>query len=158
MRAFLMGTALLLAFSLQNAFAGEQRIIELVDGSVLTGEVVSMSNGIYTIKSNDLGTLKIEDLKIKSIKSKDLVESPANKSDTETKDRLSGLQKKMLSDPEIMGRILSLKDDPKFKAVLQDPDVMTAIKTGNIAALLSNPNFMQLLDDPRVKELEKKMQ
>ena len=41
--------------------SGEVREIFLTDNSVIVGEVVSITNGVYTIKNSTLGTLKIED-------------------------------------------------------------------------------------------------
>lgn len=40
---------MLLAISIGTAHAGEPAEIELVDGSVVYGEIVSLKNGVYTI-------------------------------------------------------------------------------------------------------------
>ena len=40
--------------------AAETREIELTDGTVITGDIVSLSGGIYTVRSVTLGTLRIE--------------------------------------------------------------------------------------------------
>ena len=41
----------------------------LNDGSVICGEINSYNGGIYTLKSNALGTVKIEESKIRAIRS-----------------------------------------------------------------------------------------
>jgi len=133
-------------------FSNEIMTIELTDGSVISGEVVSLIRGMYTIKSNDLGTLKIEESKIKVIRSN----APSVKSvgqNTEIKDQMESMQAIMMNNPEVLSIILSLKDDPKFQAVLRDPDVMSAVQAGDIATLSKNSKFMSLLDDPRVQQI-----
>ena len=45
--------------------AGELQEIVLIDGSIIVGELVSLTNGIYTIKTATLGDLKVEDARVK---------------------------------------------------------------------------------------------
>ncbi|KHD04849.1 hypothetical protein PN36_00975 [Candidatus Thiomargarita nelsonii] len=137
---------ILLMFWYTGVFAGPARQIELTDGSVITGEIVSFSNGIYTIKSNHLGLLKIEDSKVRSI------DSGSRDSNASFGD-LQGLQNLIMSSPDMMNTIMSLQDDPDFQAALQNPEVMRAVTSGDVNALLSNPLFMKLIENPRMKEI-----
>src|SRR5271169_2617239 len=150
MRLILLSFPLLFFFFVQNTAAGEVRVIELTDGSIITGEVSSLNNGVYIIKSESLGTIKLEESKIRAIRSKssDTNASPSQKT--------SGLQEKMLSDKEIMGLILSLQNDPDFKKALEDPVIMKAVNNGDISALTANPEFMKLLNNATVKEIQQK--
>ncbi len=144
---------LILAFIASSALAGEIREIELKDGSVITGEVVSLSGGIYTIKSDSLGTIKLQESKVRAIRSK----SAAVSAPTTTGAEVRSLQEKMLSDKEIMSRIEMLKDDEEFKKLLSDPAVLKAVQDGDLAALMANPQFIKLLSNPTVQEIEKKV-
>jgi hypothetical protein len=63
---FLLVVILLITAS--SAPAAEMREIEMSDGSVVTGEVLSLSKGIYTIKSDSLGTIKIDESKVRVIR------------------------------------------------------------------------------------------
>jgi hypothetical protein len=139
----------LLGISLGNAFAGELREIELKDGSVIYGEIVSFSDGIFTLRSKTLGTVKIKESKIRAIRSKASV--------GQTGDQIQGLQQRMMSDKEIVDMILSLQDDPDVQRVLQDPEIMKAVNSGDINALLSNPKFMKLLESPTIQDITKKV-
>lgn len=141
-----------------GAGAGELKVIELKDGSIITGEVLSLSGGIYTVKSDSLGTIKLEESKIRAIRSRSPEKGSASGgpaaaqgSDTQA------LQQKMMGDQEIMAMIQSLRDDPEFKKVMEDPVVMKAMKDGDVSALMANPQFMKLLNNPTVKEIEKKV-
>ena len=158
MRHIVLGLFLLLSLQISVAAAGEVRQIELTDGTVIKGEVQSLQGGVYTIKSDSLGTIKIEDSKIRAIRDKS--SSPAGgaaPANANTGGELSGLQNKMANDKEIMGLIQSLQDDPEFKKILEDPEMMKALQEGNITALTSDPRIMKLLNNPTVKEIEKKV-
>ncbi len=153
MKSIIISSMLSLVLLIATAAAGEIREIELRDGSVITGEVLSLSNGIYTIKSDSLGTIKLEETKIRAMRSK----APAVSAAPGTGSEVTAIQEKMMSNKEVMAMIESLKDDPEFKKLLQDPGVMKAVQAGDVAALTSNPQFMKLLNNPTVQDIQKKV-
>ncbi len=150
MRHFVLGSFFLLVAFLAQAFAGEIKVFELNDGSVITGEVISTNNGTFTLKTESLGTIRIEASKIRAIRT------------TETggisEDTVQALQEKMIGNKEVLAMILSLQNDPSFQAVFQDPDIMRAVGEGDIDALLSNPKFLKLLENPAIQDIEEKME
>jgi hypothetical protein len=150
MRLIVLSFPLLVLLLVKNTSAGEIRMIELIDGSTITGEVSSLSNGVYVIKSESLGTIKLEESKIRAIRSKSLGANAGQAQETR------GLQEKMLSDKEVMGLILSLQNDPDFKKALEDPLIMKAVNDGDISSLTANPAFMKLLNNATVKEIQQK--
>lgn len=160
MKALTMACFLcLILFAAGGAGAAELKVIELKDGSVITGEVLSLSGGIYTVRSDSLGLIKLEESKIRAIRSRSpgnggAAGGPAAAQGNDTQ----ALQQKMMGDQEIMGMIRSLRDDPEFKRVMEDPGVMKAVKEGDVTALMANPQFMKLLNNPTLKEIEKKVQ
>ncbi len=133
--------------------AAEIKEIELSDGSVITGEVLSLTSGVYTIRTSSLGTLKIDDAKVRAIRPRSTSSSLQSGQNSDVK----SLQDKMMSDREVMGMIESLKDDPQFKKMLEDPEIMNAVNTGDIAALMANPQFRQLLHNPTVQDIQQKV-
>ncbi len=158
MRTILLSCLLLIFFQVRVAASGEVREIELIDGTTITGEVQSLQAGVYTIKSDSLGIIKIEDSKVRAIRPKSAV--PAGKPGSgkaATEGGVKDLQQKMMSDKEIMGLIESLQNDPDFKKILEDPEIMKAVQEGNIPALTADPRIMQLLNNPTVREIEKKV-
>ena len=133
--------------------AAEIKGIELTDGSVITGEVVSLVNGVYSIRTSSLGTLKIDDAKVRAIHLQSTSSSRPSGPTSETR----SLQDKMMSDQEVMSMIQSLKDDPQFMKILEDPEIMNAVNSGDTAALMTNPKFLQLLHNPTVQNIQQKV-
>lgn len=145
-----------------NLWSSEPRQIELNDGSVISGEIITFSNGTYTIKSTTLGTLEIKDSDIRIIRSE--ATNPAAQSsrlppnNQAINSELQNLQNLIMNDPEMMNSISSLQDDPQFQAILQDPEVMNSVNSGNINGLLANPNFVKLLEHQKVQEIAKQIE
>jgi hypothetical protein len=155
-----IGLFILLGILCGSVFAGELREIELIDGSVIFGEIVSFSNGVYTLKSGSLGTVQINESRIRVIRLKSHgapTGEPASPSNTSTGTQVQALQKLMMNDKDIMSVILSLLNDPDFQEILKDPAIINAVNSGDIDALISNPKFMKLLKNPRFQEIKRKV-
>jgi hypothetical protein len=132
--------------------ASELREIELNDGTVITGEVVSLSKDVYTIRSSSLGTLKIKGSNIRAIRTKALGDSPVAAGE-----RVRSLQGEITGDAEIMSLIMTLESDQDLKAILSDPETMRAVQAGDISSLMANPKFMKLLNKPEIRDIENKL-
>lgn len=160
MRLSVISILFLLGALIGNVFAGELREIELNDGSVIYGEIVSSEGGIYTLKSSALGTVKIEESKIRVIRFKPSVKAKGKQTDsaqTPTEAQVQALQQLMVGDKEIITMILSLLNDPEVQKILEDPSIIKALNSGDMEALISNPKFMKLLDNRAVKDISKKI-
>ncbi len=152
---FILSLFFMLALSFGSSIAGELREIDLFEGSTIIGEVQSLSNGIYTVKSESLGVIKIEASKIRAIHA---ISSPMSaESGNGSPGELKSFQEKMLSDKETMSLIQTLQNDPEFNNVLEDPEIVKAVNSGDIAALQTNPRFMELLNNTTVKEIMRKV-
>ena len=149
MKQLIFGLLFIFGISLGSALAGEIKEIELKDGSVVYGEIVSFSGGVFTLKSKGLGTVKIEESKIRAIRS--------GARERGKQDQIQQLQKRMMSDKEVVEMILSLQNDPDVQKILQDPEIMKAVNSGDMDALLSNPKFMKLLENPTIHEIREKV-
>lgn len=159
MRLLVISILLVLGVLIGNVFSGEVREVELKDGSVICGEIVSFKGGIYTLKSSTLGTVKIEESKIRVIRFKPSVKTKGkqrNSAQTSSKAQVQALQQLMMGDKEIVSMILSLLNDPEVQKILEDPSITKAVNSGDIEALISNPKFMKLLDNPAIKDIGKK--
>jgi hypothetical protein len=155
MRSLFISGTLVLACLFSPAYAGETREIDLLDGSTVIGEVVSLSNGIYTVKSPSLGTIRIEQSRIRTIRSG---AAPAAAGATVSPEDTKVLQEKMLKDKDVLNLIQSLQQDPDFQKALQNPEIMKAVQAGDIATLQADPEFMKLLNNTTVRNIQKKVQ
>ena len=131
--------------------AGQTSVISLSDGTTLCGEIASLKNGVYVIKTLSLGTVSIPESRISSIRKGDCsgAKGPVNQD-------ILKLQQKMTSDEEIMALISSLQNDPEMQAALNDPAVMSAVSAGDISALMTNPKFTALLQNAKVRQIQDK--
>ena len=143
-----------------NVSADQLSEIQLIDGGVIVGEVVSQSDGVYIVKSNSLGTVKINGSQIRVIHltsgssgKKEIVNSP----DLSVSPEIQNLQRSIMNNKEIMGLIMALQNDPGIQVLLKDPDIMAAVQSGDIAALMSNPKFMNLLNNDKIIEIQEKV-
>ncbi len=149
-------TILLIILAVGAAHAGELKEIELTDGSVITGEVVSLANGVYTIRTESLGTVTVNDTKVRGIRGRG--SAPAASAPAPSSAEISSLTEKMMADGEIMEMIQSLRDDPAFQKALEDPEIRKAVSTGDTAALMTNPKFLELMNNATVRDIQQKVQ
>jgi hypothetical protein len=114
-----------------------------------------LTSGVYTLKSNSLGTVKLEESKIRAIRSTSSGRRPDNPAGS--KAETSSLQEKMMSNADIMAMIQSLQNDPEFRKALEDPELLKAVNSGDVASLIANPKFMNLLNNATVQDIQKKV-
>ena len=142
------------------ASAGSRGEIELTDGSVIYGEILSVDSGVYTIRSSTMGVLKIDQSKIRGIRFGSYgadKESSADLPKEGAPSELQAIQKSLLGNEEVLSIILSLQEDPEFQKILNDPSVMDAVLSGDIQSLMANPKFLQILNHPKIKAIQSKM-
>jgi len=134
----------------QSVYAGEQSVIELKDGSVISGEVASFDGNIWIIESASMGRLEIEAAKVVSIRSPATGASAGNEA---TASQMQSMQQSIMADEELMTMIMGLQNDPEVQAILQDPEIMKAVNAGDMNALLANPKFRRLMENAKIKEI-----
>ncbi len=146
-----------------QAMAGDDAVIYLKDGSVIRGKITSHVSRVYSVKTPSLGTMRIHESKIASIKMGAAALPKGNSTPSAGAGASNALgretqamQKKLMADPEIMNVILSLADDPQIQQVLADPAILQAVSAGNMDALVANPKFLKLMSHPKVLEITQK--
>jgi len=145
----------------QAALAGPSRV-ELNDGSVLTGELVGYANGRYTLHSLTLGDVRLEESQVRSVRpgaSSDLAGGDAARGmgvlqvPADLTGQVQAAQRRLVSDPGLLGMILALQNDPQIRAVLTDPAFLSLLTTGNLQAVQGNPRFQELLQHPGLRAI-----
>jgi hypothetical protein len=132
--------------------------ITLKDGSVLHGEILLYDRGVYTIKSDTLGTVTVNKSDIKSIDVAPQSDAKAaDQGNASVQKQVEALQESMAKNPEVLKSINALQDDADIKEVLNDPELMKAVNSGDIATLMSSEKFMKLLNKQGIQEISKKV-
>lgn len=144
-----------------NLFASE---IELTDGSTLVGDVKAVNNNYYTIKTESMGTVKIDASRVSTVRnSKSSIKSKSNKITIRNEapsvnavaaDQIESLKQVMMTDPSITHKIMALHDDPQFKSVMQDKQIMQAVQNQDLDFLMNNQKFMGLLNHSVVGQIK----
>jgi hypothetical protein len=142
----------------QWAAADPGRVIELSDGSRISGDIVDYSNGTYTIESESLGRLLLDDAQIRSIRFEfpgseraeglhSTLPAPAALS------QLEQIRHRIMSNPDVLAQVMSLQQDPDLLTILNDPQIMQAVMSGQIGVLQNNPKINQLESNPTVQSI-----
>ncbi|MFA4933892.1 MAG: hypothetical protein WC574_05625 [Candidatus Omnitrophota bacterium] len=145
------------------AFCGQASRIELTDGSVISGEIVSYLNGVYLIKTTSFGEVKIKADKIAKIDpaSYQATGAPAGNSAKPagdlTQSGVDAYGKKLMSNPENAALITGLAADSQLQEIANDPQIQAAAKSGDIQALMKNEKFMDIVNNPKMQEAIKKI-
>jgi hypothetical protein len=158
-----LGLLFIFIFFVSTAQAGTLSRFELMDGSVIQGEILSFSKGIYRINSDVLGTISLPEGKIRAIK-------PTHNSDPQAinsnelgqpnpgAQKINQMQDRMLSDPETLRLIEKLKGNPSVQQILQDEELMEAIARGNLNRVGEDPKIKDLMNDKTVGKIIEKNQ
>lgn len=142
----------LMLLALVNMPSAASSRIELVDGTAIYGDVVSASNGNYTIRSSTLGQIEVPESSIRSIR-------PDGGSDSGSalSAQLQPIQQQIASSPELMQMVTALQSDPELQAAINDPEFMQLIMSGNLETLQGDPRILRLLANPSIQTIVGKM-
>lgn len=136
--------------------------IELNDGSVINGQIVSYINGVYTINTDTLGEIKIEAAKISKVEtasesSLNMPVGSTSQTSDFSKSQIDDYRQTLMNNPENASIVTGLATDPEIQDLAKDPQVMEAAKKGDIQALMKNEKFMDAVNSPKIKEAIKKI-
>ena len=144
------------------AYCGQLSKIELTDGSVINGEIVSYANSVYTINTTTFGEIKVGAAKVAKIESVNYVSPAASirpivQTNNSTQSQVSTYGQTLMKNPENAAIFKGLASDPELQEIAKDPQLQDAAKAGDIQALLKNPKFMNIVNSPEVQEAVKKL-
>jgi hypothetical protein len=138
--------------------AADLRVIELVDGSRISGEIVLFEHGVYSIESESLGRLHIPSSDIRAIRSSRMGSShqlapSSGGSERSAAMELSPYESQIVGDPAILAMVMALQNDPDVLAVLNDPSIMQAIAARDYNALQHDPKILKLENNPTIRQI-----
>ncbi|MFH1799362.1 MAG: hypothetical protein ABH891_00750 [Candidatus Omnitrophota bacterium] len=67
------------------------------------------------------------------------------------------LRPAIMGDPDVLKKIFGLLFSPDFQALVNDPEVMKAVRSFDVKALMANPKFVNAVNHPAVKEISQKI-
>ena len=127
--------------------------IELVDGTVINGDLLSMSNGRYVVQSTTLGRIELPQSSIRAIEPV-IGKSGAGGGNVD----FHAIQQQITASPELMQLVTALMSDPQIQAAMKDPEFMRLILSGDVAALKDDPRMLKLMGNPSIQAIIGKMQ
>lgn len=159
MGKWLFTIIMMAGFAAATLFVAQAGEIELTDGSVVRGEIMSVSGGVYQVKTDSLGVVSVPESKIKNIR---MGASQANAGGQKAiqlfgNDQVKALEDRIVNDQDLLSSVASLGDDPAFREILKDPAIMKAIAENDVSALLSNPKILRALENQQVKAIGEKL-
>ncbi|MBN2887487.1 MAG: hypothetical protein JXM75_12355 [Chromatiaceae bacterium] len=131
--------------------AGESRI-ELIDGSVLTGELRAVESGRYWIRSATLGDLSVPEERVRSVTPLAATSSGAPIPGFGQAD-LAAIQQQIASNPDLMKQVMALQNDSDLQAILADSALTQRAMAGNLESLGQDPRIRRLLEKPEIRAL-----
>ena len=145
-----------------TAYCGQTSKIELADGSVINGEVVSYINNVYTIKTTTFGEIRIGVEKISRIESSNYASpntpvAPIAQTNIPTQSQVSSYSQTLMKNPENSALVLELTNNPKLQELANDPEILEAAKANDLQALMKNAKFMDIVNSPEMQEAVKKV-
>jgi hypothetical protein len=156
MKKSILSLALLTAL-VGPSFAENAKTITLQDGSRVKGNIVSMDNGFYTVETPSMGEVRIADSDIASIAAGEGPDQPQMPSNIAATPEFQSVQAKVVGNPEIMGEIQNLMQDPEVMSVISDPGFIAAVQSGNTTELQSDPRLQRLIENPKIQLLIEKI-
>ncbi len=149
------GAAIIFAFLVSiHAFADKEIILK--DGSRIRGEIQSMQNGLYEVRTDSMGTIQLGSRQIQSIISVG-TEAPGaaagEQGSAVSQSTIDSIKSNIVSSPGMMSTITELQNDPQMKAVLADPEIMRAVQNFDLQALGNNPKIKALMNNAKIKQI-----
>lgn len=171
LRSFFYSIVIVLAITVNThaepaSPSGRDQTITLKDGTILKGELTQVSGGVYTIKSESLGTSQINADQVASIANANvamnntpmpLTAMPSMQalpnSQAAVNNQISQMQQSLMTNPAFIADIQQLASDPEVLKLLTNPDVISAATNRDVNALQNNAAGQELINNPKIKAL-----
>ena len=149
-----IGLVLLITFASRCLVAAELQQIILQDGSQVNAEVLSLNNGVYTLKSPALGQFTVNARQIRTIQAiRGTMPHAQTPGPTAAQIDIEQIQSSLLANGDTVKIIMDLQNDPAVKAILADRDIMAAIQRGDYTSLANNPKIKKLMNKAEIKQI-----
>ncbi len=153
---------ILIFLSSSTVVFAQSQVITLNDGSQVKGELVSVNDGTYTVRTSAMGDVKVKSTQIKSITTGSAAPAdnnliPSFNANNPYKAKMQAVQNSVLADPALMQEIQTLTQDPQLAPLLADPALMQAATSQDPQAIAGNPKAQELMQNPKMRALIEKI-
>ena len=167
--------------SAQICFAAGSSRITLNDGTTIYGKVVGMSDGVYKIQTETMGEISVNSDNVVEISSGNSQKKPnigiidgsnnrqqnyqsysnnnnqvrsnsSNNYSNQQKD-VNTMVQSMMMDENFMNNIMQLSDSSEMQSVLNDPEIMEAIQSGDYEFLMNSPKMNDLMNSSGIQDM-----
>lgn len=147
------GMMMLLTLASSCLFAAELQRVILQDGSSVNAEVLSLNNGVYTLKSPTLGKVKVSADQVQAVQSLRSASMQTQNTASNSQIDMEKIQSSLLANGDTVNIIMALRNDPSVKAILADKNIMAAISRGDYESLANNPKIKSLMKNAEIKKI-----
>ena len=140
----------------KTLFADASKIILLKDGSQLKGDIVTVNNDVYTIQTQNLGTVQIRGTDIVSITAENPGPTKASPA-LNLQGQAQNIQNQILSDPKLVSDLHNLTQDQEIMSILNDPNFLNDILSYDPERIQNNNKFQALINNPQFQQILNKI-
>ena len=167
----------------QLCFAAGSSRITLNDGTTIFGKVVGMSDGVYKIQTETMGEISINSDNVVEISSGNtskkpsigIIDGSANRQSSypsysnnsgnygsssyktnnyaDKQQDVNTMVQSLMMDENYMNKIMQLGTSEEMQSILNDPEVMEAIQSGDYDFLMNNSKMNDLMNSSGIQDI-----
>ena len=131
--------------------------VVLRDGTVIQGEIKNLQDDVYTVETDMLGTVRVRKQDVRTIDHSDgsTIGSPVGSPSGSPPEQaeLQAMQSRMMQIPNLISMIQGLQSNPDVQAILADPEIISALASGDYTTLMNHPKIIALTSNAEVREI-----
>ncbi len=158
---------LLLTCTFLSVTAHAEQVITLKDGSQIKGELIGITDGLYTIKTPIIGAVHVAASDVVNISNAAAAPvalpqaaAPANvipAASLPSAQQMQNAQAQLMANPMVMQDMQQLAQDPEIMQMLSDPELVKAVTSHDASAVANNPKAQALMNNPKMRALIEKL-
>ena len=158
-------------------YSADNSRITLSDGTTIYGKVVGMSDGVYKIQTETMGEISVNSDNVIEIskntsnnnqKNIGILDGNNNRKSNTTynntqrnnSNNYSAQQQdadakvqSMMMNQGFINNLMDLNESSAMQSVLNDPEVMEAIQSGDYEFLMNNPKMNELMNSSEIQDI-----
>ncbi len=154
-------TGLILFLLLSPATIHAESVVTLKDGSQIKGEVIGLSDGVYTLKTPIIGEVHVAIADVVNINNGTAMPQAAALPSASTENlnqQVKSAQAQLMSNPQTMIELQEMLKDPEIAQLLSNPELVRIVTSNDVNAIAENPQAQALMNNPKMRAFIQKIQ